>query len=98
MLALEIKKYYLWSKVQTMHSSFDLSSATFGEVKQQAQYDWAILPWGSTEPHNGHLPYGTDVICSSGIACRVTEDLATVAVHALVFQQPADESVYAFPR
>lgn len=66
-----------------MHSTFDLSAATFGEVKQRAQYDWAILPWGSTEPHNGHLPYGTDVICSSGIACRVAEGLEAVGVHAM---------------
>ncbi|MBR0286461.1 MAG: creatininase family protein, partial [Bacteroidales bacterium] len=45
-------------------SPFDLSAATWGEVRKQDHYDWAILPWGSTEPHNYHLPYGTDVICS----------------------------------
>lgn len=28
----------------------------------------AILPWGATEPHNLHLPYGTDVFASSSIA------------------------------
>lgn len=67
-----------------MISPFLISSATFGEVKQQAHYDWAILPWGSTEPHNGHLPYGTDVICPEGIACRVAEGLSAVGIHAMV--------------
>lgn len=66
-----------------MHSEFNLSDATWGEVKKQGRYDWAILPWGSTEPHNGHLPYGTDVICSSGIACKVAEGLSKVGIHAM---------------
>lgn len=65
-------------------SPYDLASATWGEVKKTARYDWAILPWGSTEPHNGHLPYGTDVICSSGIACLVAEALGREGIHAMV--------------
>lgn len=27
---------------------------------QNNKYELAILPWGATEPHNYHLPYGTD--------------------------------------
>ena len=68
----------------TPEQQYDLSTATWGEVKKQARYDWAILPWGATEPHNGHLPYGTDVICSSGIACRVAERLAAAGIYAMV--------------
>ena len=30
-------------------------------VKDQS-YNVAILPWGATEAHNYHLPYGTDII------------------------------------
>ena len=70
--------------VMMSHSPYDLSAATWGDVRKQARYDWAILPWGSTEPHNYHLPYGTDVICSSGIACRVAEALAADDIHAMV--------------
>lgn len=33
----------------------------------------AILPWGATEAHNYHLPYGTDVIESEALAARVAE-------------------------
>lgn len=33
-----------------------------------AKYEVAILPWGSTEPHNFHLPYSADTIQSEYIA------------------------------
>jgi len=32
------------------------------------RYEVAILPWGATEPHNLHLPYGTDTIQVEAIA------------------------------
>jgi creatinine amidohydrolase len=36
-----------------------LSESHWGEVQDQ-ECDLAILPWGATEAHNYHLPYGTD--------------------------------------
>jgi creatinine amidohydrolase len=33
----------------------------------------AILPWGATEAHNWHLPYGTDVIEATRLAERSAE-------------------------
>lgn len=36
-----------------------LSESHFESVKD-IKYDLAILPWGATEAHNYHLPYGTD--------------------------------------
>ncbi len=33
-------------------------------------YDVAILPWGATEAHNYHLPYGTDIIEAEAIAAE----------------------------
>lgn len=33
----------------------------------------AVLPWGATEAHNRHLPYGTDVIEATRIAERSAE-------------------------
>jgi len=35
---------------------------------ENQRYDLAILPWGATEPHNYHLPYGTDSVETSRIA------------------------------
>ena len=36
-----------------------LAETNYGLVKQQ-QFQVAVLPLGATEPHNLHLPYGTD--------------------------------------
>lgn len=39
---------------------------------QQDPYDVAILPLGATEPHNFHLPYGTDVFEATTIGEHVS--------------------------
>ncbi|MFM8567268.1 MAG: creatininase family protein [Gemmatimonadota bacterium] len=33
-----------------------------------ASYEVAVLPWGATEAHNRHLPYGTDTILAETVA------------------------------
>lgn len=38
---------------------FVLKEVNWKTVKSN-KYELAILPWGATEPHNYHLPYGTD--------------------------------------
>jgi creatinine amidohydrolase len=48
-------------------NEIDLSITSYGKVKDK-KYDLAILPWGSTEPHNYHLPYLTDSIISRCIS------------------------------
>ena len=58
--------------------------ATWGEIKQGVPYDLAILPWGSTEPHNGHLPYCTDVILSRSIAVDVAQRASESGVNVAV--------------
>ena len=35
---------------------------------KEAEIDLAVLPWGATEAHNYHLPYGTDNIEAENIA------------------------------
>jgi creatinine amidohydrolase len=35
---------------------------------KDARIDVAVLPWGATEPHNYHLPYGTDIYESTYVA------------------------------
>ena len=44
-----------------------LAETTWKTVKE-TEYEVAILPWGATEPHNFHLPYGTDNYESAAIA------------------------------
>lgn len=36
-------------------------------------YSVAILPWGATEAHNYHLPYGTDNVQAEAVAIRAAE-------------------------
>ena len=49
-----------------------LSEINYGYVKNHP-YDVAVLPMGATEPHNLHLPYGTDTYESLEIASRSCE-------------------------
>jgi creatinine amidohydrolase len=43
-------------------------SETNWKTVRDRDYDLAILPWGATEAHNYHLPYGTDNIETEKIA------------------------------
>lgn len=54
-----------------MNSQFDMLSAIYNNTKDQ-KYDFAVLPWGATEPHNYHLPYLTD--------CYLAHDISVDAV------------------
>lgn len=49
-----------------------LSEVNYGCVKDRP-YRAAVLPVGATEPHNLHLPYGTDTYESVAIASRACE-------------------------
>ena len=40
------------------------------EALKDAKFDLAILPWGATEAHNYHLPYGTDIIEADHLAAE----------------------------
>jgi creatinine amidohydrolase len=43
---------------------------TSWKTVRDARYDVAVLPWGATEAHNYHLPYGTDNIECEHIAAE----------------------------
>lgn len=49
-----------------------LEETNWKQIKNQ-KYDVAILPWGATEPHNYHLPYGTDSLETARIAADAAE-------------------------
>ncbi len=51
-----------------------LEQTNWKQVKSQ-KYEVAVLPWGATEPHNYHLPYGTDSIETA----RICEEAAAKA-------------------
>jgi creatinine amidohydrolase len=50
-----------------------LSELNYGQVKDNPPIEVAVLPLGATEPHNLHLPYGTDtyqVEAIGSLACE----------------------------
>ncbi|HMI47296.1 MAG TPA: creatininase family protein [Gemmatimonadaceae bacterium] len=51
---------------------FVLAESNWKTVKDTS-FEVAILPWGATEPHNYHLPYGTDNYETRTIAKRAAE-------------------------
>lgn len=48
-------------------SKLDIFTATYHDIKS-LPYDYAVLPWGATEPHNYHLPYMTDCLLAHDIS------------------------------
>jgi creatinine amidohydrolase len=46
-----------------------LAETTWKSIRE-TDYEVAVLPWGATEAHNYHLPYGTDIIETERIAAE----------------------------
>src|SRR6059058_1058239 len=53
-------------------STFILADHRHGDVRAHA-WDVAVLPFGATEPHNLHMPYGTDTLQVEEIGRRGCE-------------------------
>ncbi len=53
-------------------SPWRLSELTYQETRD-ASFPLAVLPWGATEPHNLHLPHGTDNYQVNALADRACE-------------------------
>lgn len=49
-----------------------LEQTNWKQVKNE-RYEVAVLPWGATEPHNYHMPYGTDSLETARIAADAAE-------------------------
>jgi creatinine amidohydrolase len=64
-----------------------LDELNYGQIKARPAYDVAVLPLGATEPHNLHLPYGTDTFQVEVIAQKA----CAIAIEggARVLQLPA---------
>ncbi|MDQ8161014.1 MAG: creatininase family protein [Gemmatimonadota bacterium] len=52
-------------------------------VMRDGVWSVAMLPFGATEPHNTHLPYGTDTIMAREVAARVAAACAARGVPAV---------------
>ena len=52
--------------------SWKLDETNYGYVRDN-RYEVAVLPLGATEPHNLHLPYGTDTLEGDIVGERICE-------------------------
>ncbi|WP_152053930.1 creatininase family protein [Tautonia marina] len=63
---------------------WNLAELNYQDIKAEPPFEVAVLPLGATEPHNLHLPYGTDtfqVEVIGRLAChRAAEQGARVAL------------------
>ncbi|QEG24516.1 creatininase family protein [Mariniblastus fucicola] len=51
---------------------WNLSQTNYATIKQN-DYEVAVLPMGATEPHNLHLPYGTDLFEGTIVGEKICE-------------------------
>jgi creatinine amidohydrolase len=59
-----------------------LAEATWKETRSN-DYSVAVLPWGATEAHNFHLPYGTDTIQVENICAGASKRAFENGVHVM---------------
>jgi creatinine amidohydrolase len=67
---------------------------------QQSPYEVAVLPLGATEPHNLHLPYGTDVLEATVIGqqiCAAAHEQGARVVLLPTIPYGTDSNLRAFP-
>lgn len=54
--------------------SSNLLSESYWKDIRNDTFDLAVLPWGATEPHNYHLPYGTDNYETEALGKKAVEE------------------------
>ncbi len=60
-----------------------LAEATWPRVAGAA-WDVAVLPWGATEAHNTHLPYGTDTFQAAAVAAEAARRAGSQGARVIV--------------
>lgn len=61
-----------------------LLAETNWKTIQSKRIDLVVLPWGATEAHNYHLPYGTDVFEAEEIAAVAAQIATTKGANVMV--------------
>jgi creatinine amidohydrolase len=61
-----------------------LAETNLKELKKE-KIELAILPWGATEAHNYHLPYGTDIYEADAIAAASAKIAWEAGARVMVF-------------
>ena len=82
-----------------MPRPFKLAEINYGYVKDHP-YEVAVLPLGATEPHNLHLPYGTDVFEADTIGeqiCQAAHERGANVVLLPTIPYGTETNQMAFP-
>lgn len=61
----------------------NLGESNYKEVSKE-DIELVVLPWGATEAHNYHLPYGTDNILAENVALRSSKKANKNGANSLV--------------
>ena len=62
-----------FSSIELTMKTWRLDELTFQDTRDRA-FDVAVLPLGATEPHNLHLPYGTDLFEATIIGDHICQE------------------------
>jgi creatinine amidohydrolase len=62
--------YFYGNKYSDTMKPSPLLALNHWKYIKDSDYEVAVLPWGATEAHNYHLPYGTDILEAEGIAAE----------------------------
>ncbi len=76
-----------------------LHDVNYGFVKERS-FEVAVLPMGATEPHNLHLPYGTDTIEATEIgsrACRWAYERGAKVIQLPTIPYGTETNMMEFP-
>lgn len=76
-----------------------LQELTYARVKGR-EFEVAVLPIGATEPHNLHLPYGSDAFHGEGLAdrcCEAAHELGARVVLLPTIPYGVDSNQLGFP-
>jgi creatinine amidohydrolase len=82
-----------------MNSNYNLSELTLNDTIVK-KYEVAVIPIGATEPHNYHLPYGTDFFHAdyiSGKSCELAEKEGASIIKLPAIPYGMDANMFKFP-
>jgi len=80
-------------------NSPNLAECNYSTMKGR-HFEVAVLPFGATEPHNLHLPYGNDTLTVTAMAqsaCRKANEQGASALLLPSMPYGVDSNVMAFP-
>lgn len=83
-----------------MKRPWRLDELSYDDVRSGPPFVTAVLPFGATEPHNLHLPYGTDTFQSEAVgdrACKLASERGARVLLLPTIAYGTETNQMAFP-